>query len=696
MAISQPHLERRKTGFFWRRRVPARASNRFKPTFFCFPLRTHVPREAAELARRLTSISELCFDAETEVRPEIFTSILTGYARFEIDAFDHLRALSGPRTRQAAETALEIEAAARASLRDAIFLCDHSVAISPIHDTARRLGLEIEEDDEDIPVLMARMVRLMVEISEEKDRRAKGIFSDTQPYLQMALHTERPSPAPQHARCMDPAPESSEFLPEQPALKAEETGPANSIQTVSVDETKQSDEIQKSDVFFQRAGLKISVSNEPTPPARTLDGSPASLLDLWDGWFKAKEKGQRQEGAYEFEDAELGENFTRNSDTVQSTRKLIADMFGTQPIDQMLDSDWKAFNDMLFQLPQGHGKSPLHKKLHCSEIITRARKKAEQEMRKAELRIKKQKLSDDAAEALRHKATLKTLAPRTVQRHQAYLNMAINHAVDKGVISHNPFKRYVLSEKTITELRKARPDTSRKLWHDDFQVMLATDKWNSPKTRINDHIYWVPLISRLHGLRSEEALQLGPKNVRSEDGIHYFDILKGTGTSLKSNNARRLIPIHSQLIELGFLELVAHQRKLGRSRLFDQVSRSKTKKANFTANFTKNFTYYRKSRGIYCERMDLHALRTSCNTKMVENALPDTARRYLIGHKNGDVGIINYLPEGFPLKTQKAYIEMDQIDISMITRRFGKAEKPRKGPYLAVEDGVEVPKPKSA
>ncbi|MEP4035874.1 hypothetical protein [Pseudophaeobacter sp.] len=112
MAISQPHLERRKIGFYWRRRVPTWASNRFIPAFFCFPLRTHVPREA-------------------DVRPESMTSIFVDYSQFEIDGFDHLRALTGPRTRQAAEAALEIEAAARASLRDAIFLCDHTVALPP-------------------------------------------------------------------------------------------------------------------------------------------------------------------------------------------------------------------------------------------------------------------------------------------------------------------------------------------------------------------------------------------------------------------------------------------------------------------------------------------------------------------------------------------------------------------------------------
>ncbi len=44
---------------------------------------------------------------------------------------------------------MAIEAAARASLRDAIFLCNHQIAAAPIQDTCERLGLRIDVADED-------------------------------------------------------------------------------------------------------------------------------------------------------------------------------------------------------------------------------------------------------------------------------------------------------------------------------------------------------------------------------------------------------------------------------------------------------------------------------------------------------------------------------------------------------------------
>lgn len=247
-----------------------------------------------------------------------------------------------------------------------------------------------------------------------------------------------------------------------------------------------------------------------------------------------------------------------------------------------------------------------------------------------------------------------------------------------------------MGEKTIEKIRSSRPETTRQLWGEEFQIMLKTEKWTSPRTEVDDPLYWVPLIARLHGLRSEEVLQLKPQNIRRDDDVWFFDIERGTGQSVKSENGRRMVPLHDQIIELGFLELVARQSRLGKTRIFDQIARSKSSKLSYTANFTKKFTYYRKSRNIYDARQDLHGLRTTFNSKCVGNAVPDTARRYLMGHRNTDVGIVNYLPEGFPLKRLKQYVDADRIDLSMVRRLLDCPKDRRKGLRLISHEGVAI------
>lgn len=46
---------------------------------------------------------------------------------------------------------------------------------------------------------------------------------------------------------------------------------------------------------------------------------------------------------------------------------------------------------------------------------------------------------------------------------------------------------------------------------------------------------------------------------------------RAPASPLKSNNARRMIPIHSQLLDLGFMELVDRQRRIGEKRLFPRA-----------------------------------------------------------------------------------------------------------------------------
>ncbi len=426
-------------------------------------------------------------------------------------------------------------------------------------------------------------------------------------------------------------------------------------------------------------------------PACCSDGSDPTILELWDIWFDEMSRGVIRSGAYTTEDAGKAARFRKDSDTILSTRKLVRDLLGDKKIVKATGDDWVHFNDTLRRLPNNHGRSQKLRHLSCIEFIERAEAEEERQKAAAEKAIGHQNLTEDEAEELRRDACIKRIAPRTFQRHQKYLCAPLDHAVQMGLLSHNPYKPYVLGEAAITELRKGQPETKRVLWtSSDFESLLKTDTWTSSRTEIDDPLYWVPIIARFHGLRSEEILQLKPKNIRCDEGVHYFEIERGTGQSTKSNNARRMVPLHSQLIGLGFLELVDLHHRRGKVRIFDKVNRAKTKKLSFTANFTKSFTYYRKTRGAYEERRDLHALRTTFHSHCIALAVPDTARRYLMGHRNDDVGVTNYLPDGFPLTTLKQYIEMQSHDLRAITQRFCGPATGSGGPRLVSSVGLRL------
>jgi integrase len=82
--------------------------------------------------------------------------------------------------------------------------------------------------------------------------------------------------------------------------------------------------------------------------------------------------------------------------------------------------------------------------------------------------------------------------------------------------------------------------------------------------RADDWRYWIPLVCLFTGARLGEIAQLRTEDVRRERGIWFMHIRhdESTGQTTKSGLSRAA-PIHSKLIELGFLKF--HERQVKRA-----------------------------------------------------------------------------------------------------------------------------------
>lgn len=80
----------------------------------------------------------------------------------------------------------------------------------------------------------------------------------------------------------------------------------------------------------------------------------------------------------------------------------------------------------------------------------------------------------------------------------------------------------------------------------------------------DDWRYWVPIVCLFTGARLGEIAQLRTEDVRKERGVWFIHIRhdESTGQTTKSGKSRAA-PIHSKLIELGFLDF--HKRQLKRA-----------------------------------------------------------------------------------------------------------------------------------
>lgn len=86
--------------------------------------------------------------------------------------------------------------------------------------------------------------------------------------------------------------------------------------------------------------------------------------------------------------------------------------------------------------------------------------------------------------------------------------------------------------------------------------------------------FWIPLISLYSGLRLEEICQLLVEDIRKVGNLTVFDIRLTADSgfkSLKTESSTRIVPIHPELVRLGFLKFV---NKRASGQLFSALPRT--------------------------------------------------------------------------------------------------------------------------
>lgn len=155
---------------------------------------------------------------------------------------------------------------------------------------------------------------------------------------------------------------------------------------------------------------------------------------------------------------------------------------------------------------------------------------------------------------------LTTLAAKTVKDvWLASVKSVLQRAVDDRKLESNPA--------AVVKLKAESPPRLRSKGFSDgeaVQILQACRDYapvarENARTMESKHITaakrWGPWLCAFTGARVTEIMQLRKSDVRQEDGIHYLHITPDAG-SVK-NRAYRDVPLHPQLVELGFLEFVA-------------------------------------------------------------------------------------------------------------------------------------------
>lgn len=188
--VALTYLERRPSGYYFRRRIPAlprpaaEAEKKFQNSarfrFLCFSLQTQFLPDAKRLARRLTAASDALFAARTEqdmpISAETMVAILKTLRDQEIRGHERARARATARSVEDVAKAQAREEAIQDALRSAVALGLRDTALPLLATAASRLGLALDPADPDLQVLAHHATRLLIEISQERARREAGDY----------------------------------------------------------------------------------------------------------------------------------------------------------------------------------------------------------------------------------------------------------------------------------------------------------------------------------------------------------------------------------------------------------------------------------------------------------------------------------------------------------------------------------------
>lgn len=148
--------------------------------------------------------------------------------------------------------------------------------------------------------------------------------------------------------------------------------------------------------------------------------------------------------------------------------------------------------------------------------------------------------------------------------------------------------------------------------------------------------YFMPLLGLFSGARVGELVQLEVADVRQHNDVWVLDIHEETeGSTVKTDNGIRRIPVHPELVRLGFLDYVADLRAAKETKLFPSLHQPGKKTPGYL--FGQAFRAYLDQVGVTRPLATFHAYRHGFRSAL-ENAGVSTVRIHrIVGHADGSV-----------------------------------------------------------
>nr|WP_175556233.1 site-specific integrase [Moritella viscosa]SHO01171.1 Putative uncharacterized protein VP0643 [Moritella viscosa] len=293
---------------------------------------------------------------------------------------------------------------------------------------------------------------------------------------------------------------------------------------------------------------------------------------------------------------------TKSYETIKAKILLLSEYFdGGLDIASLKLKDAESFRNILLKLPPNRAKISKYDGLTLQQI------------------------SDFGDKPQSH-----TTVKATLNKCSAFFNWCIK----ADILEKNYFEK-------LPQPRKTHKDSNeRASWCEgDLNTLFNSDIWTTGKCK-HDYQFWLPLIALHTGARLTEIAQLRVEDIKDMDGIKCFHINDGHELQkLKNPDSMRYIPIHSELVDLGFIDFVATKSS---GWLFKGLlnKRGEVPRDGLGTKASKWFLHHKDLLGI--KEPVFHSFRHTVANEFKQKSVPEQQAMGVLGHKNQSITYARY------------------------------------------------------
>ncbi len=317
-----------------------------------------------------------------------------------------------------------------------------------------------------------------------------------------------------------------------------------------------------------------------------------------------------------------------SADTISQNRgviQLFAEFVGEDlPVDQLRRKHVAEWRDQLYLMPKMAKQVTVLKNLKFKEVI-----------------------------AANEKLGRPTIDPKTINRYLSALSpfakwLAANDMVGTPIMVDDMFikldrskpKRMPFSDEQLKALFNSPL----------FRGALSNSVEHKPGNfSIRDWRYWLPLVALFSGMRLGEIAQLLVDDIQEMDDAWVMHVTTegDPEKKLKTVGSERVVPIHSELIVLGFLDYYTARKQAGSKRLFPEI---KPDSRGFMSGVPSKFlNTYLDRIGVKTKTLAMHSFRHLFADRLRKAGYLDGEFGFILGHGDRLVrttGRYGALPQG--------------------------------------------------